>query len=443
MTSTPTASTAFGRQRARTAAWTTSAIHWLLLAALVAAILSPALVLDQPSQLYLLKIALAATLTLFPAWIYLLFIGSKGERLYDEYVINLHRLHIDQPANLPAPPQHTTYYQSWKAAHRAQIESASIGTRDNLYRAKFEAVYGPESVSTRALVDPDARRTVRHRTQTFTPILLTTFLLGVGWTLVVRPDGLHDVHLIDALSRLPQLPVEPLRFGFLGAYWFIVQDLVRRYYRDDLTTDAYISAVTRVVVVSLLVTTMGLIPLGTPAQQQVLAFLVGIFPQVGMEVIKAGAQAVLARLVPPLKPEHPLSALQGLTIWDQARLLEEGIEDLENLATANLVDVLLSLRVPVARLVDWIDQSILLIHLSTRANQGPRDRLQQVGIRTATDLEAAWAEATDDGREMLSETIFEEHGCVLRGQALLTAVGREASIAHVRAFRARTWLADT
>jgi hypothetical protein len=44
----------------------------------------------------------------------------------------------------------------------------------------------------------------------------------------------------------------------------------------------------------------------------------------------------------------PLSDLDGLTVWDQARLLEEGIEDVHALATANLVDLLLGTRVRIA-----------------------------------------------------------------------------------------------
>ena len=56
-----------------------------------------------------------------------------------------------------------------------------------------------------------------------------------------------------------------------------------------------------------------------------------------------------------------LSDLDGLTVWDQARLLEEGIEDMHALATANLVDLLLGTRVPVNTLVDWVDQALLYL----------------------------------------------------------------------------------
>jgi len=433
-----------GRRRERLRQRLVLASHWLILLGLVVLTLLTAVLLDQVSRLFLLKIVLAATLTVLPAWIYLQFISSKGPRLYDEFVINLHRLNIDRLGNLPAPPQHTTYFAQWSEANGQVKAACATDTQDNLYRAKFEAVYGRDAVSTRALIDgEEPGASVRDRTQTFTPILLATFLMGIGWALVVQPEVVRQFRLVQTFSGSPSVPYQALGFGFIGAYWFILQDVVRRYYRDDLKTNAYISAITRLVVVALLVTTMGLVPVGTMAQQQVLAFLVGVFPQIGLEVIKAGAHAAFGRFVPTLKTKHPLSSLHGLTIWDQARLLEEGIEDLENLATANLVDLLLSMRMPVARLVDWIDQAILLIHLPDETHDEARSRLQELGIRTATDLEATWAEATPEGRKMLSDTLLGTRTSIVRGCTLLTAVGREANISHVRAFRRRDWLDES
>jgi hypothetical protein len=81
-----------------------------------------------------------------------------------------------------------------------------------------------------------------------------------------------------------------------------------------------------------------------------------------------------------------------LNIWYESRLVEEGIEDMQNLATADIVNLMLYTRVPVERLIDWIDQS----HLYLRVKVCNRDecthrlctrRLRELGIRTATDLE--------------------------------------------------------
>jgi len=131
---------------------------------------------------------------------------------------------------------------------------------------------------------------------------------------------------------------------------------------------------------------------------------------------------VLRRFVPPVTSDYPLDQLDGFNLWYEARLLEEGVEDMQNLTTMNLVDVILHTRVPVGRLVDWTDQAFLLIHLE-QADRGQLDRLRRtgpcvadaspgagpgaesgaqariklrrVGIRTATDLLKAFSAEKD------------------------------------------------
>ena len=94
----------------------------------------------------------------------------------------------------------------------------------------------------------------------------------------------------------------------------------------------------------------------------------------------------------------PLRQLDGITIWVQARFLEEGIEDMQNLATANPVDLMLHTRMLISRLVDWVDQAFLYLRVgngngrspktdqSTTDESGDRKLLRRYGIRTATDL---------------------------------------------------------
>src|SRR6266508_2901174 len=228
-------------------------LQWTLLLGVVLLTIVPTVVLEQRSRIFMLKLVIAAILAFLPGWLYMQFIRFKGRSLYDEFVINLFRLRIDQDCNLPAPPQHTSYYPRWKVAHD-ELQAESKGkTKDNLYRRKFEAVYGRSSVSTSSLIYQDQgqdRSTLRDRTETFSPVLVTTLLLGIGWA-------------------------------------FVLQDLIRRYYRDDLKTGAYISAVARIVIVTLVVTTVGLIPFGSSRQQQIFAFFIGLFPQIGIQALKA------------------------------------------------------------------------------------------------------------------------------------------------------------
>ena len=254
-----------------------------------------------------------------PGLLYVQFIRFKGPSLYDEFVINLFRLRIDRYRNLPMPPKHTSYYAQWQEDHDKLHEPGP----DNLYRRKFETVYGERAVSTRQFFAD--RKPMRS--EGFYPVVLATALLCIGWAVVVEPELYHNFNLLGQLpfSGQPELPYQALQFGFIGAYWFILQDLTRRYFRQDLKTAAYVSASVRLVVVTITVATVALLPLGSPGDLTSSPSSSGVSPD-----RRAAAQERPGQRPPRrsnLSARFPLSDLHGLTNWDQARLLEEGIED--------------------------------------------------------------------------------------------------------------------
>jgi hypothetical protein len=430
------------RRRPAGRQWTRSfgAFYASLLVGAVLASLLPTVLFQTHSRIFLLKLVAVALLAALPGLLYLEFIRFKGQTLYDEYVINLFRLGIDRACNLPAPPEHTNYYSEWKKDHDA-LQSKS---KDNLYRKKFEAVYGQQAVSTRNLfAEPDSRP---ERSEGFFPVLLATVLLCVGWAMVVQPELFRDFNLLGRLpfSGRPKLPLEALQFAFVGAYWFILQDMIRRYFRDDLKTAAYVSASARIILVAIVVTTVSLVPVGSVAQRNVLAFFIGIFPQIGVQVLKAGINKVFKGVVPSLDSRFPLSDLDGLTIWDQARLLEEGIEDMHGLVTANLVDVLLRTRLPVDRLVDWLDQALLCLHVpKAYRSYSPRTTLHMLAIRTATDLKRAWDSGDPLVRGQIAKAVAgsEKTGSAMV-QMILESFEGSASFLHVQRFKRHDWLRD-
>jgi hypothetical protein len=210
----------------------------------------------------------------------------------------------------------------------------------------------------------------------------------------------------STITATPATTVEVLAFGFLGAYLFDIQMLVRRFFQSDLKPSAYASAVVRVVVVLIIVLAMHQLPVfadGARAHEEaVVAFVVGLFPLVGLQALNRLVAVVLRGAVPTLRNNYPLSDLEGLNLWYEARLLEEGIEDMQNLVSANMVEVLLHTRVPVARLVDWHDQALLYLHLRPRRDDAgprehPRDALASVGVRSATTFLKAFPTPGDDG----------------------------------------------
>jgi hypothetical protein len=148
-------------------------------------------------------------------------------------------------------------------------------------------------------------------------------------------------------------------------------------------------------------------PADSAAQTGILAvaFTVGIFPDTGLALIKKFVRKTTGARF--LDDSIPLTDLEGMNLYDQARLLEEGIENIENLAHHNFVELLAFTRIPTPRLVDMFDQAILYLHIhdefKTQAGEEPageqsaggdaekeRNRylnlLKTYGIRTASDL---------------------------------------------------------
>jgi hypothetical protein len=410
-------------------------LPWLLLGTIAVGLPTGAIAIGD-HRARALKILSVAILSFLPGWVYLQFIKNRGKSLYDEYVLNLFRLKIDKYSNLPMPPQHTHYYPVWLKEHR----KLKAGTTDNLYRKKFESVYGKSAVSTLDAIDDGHR--IRERTEAFFPVLVATVLMCVGWLLVL------EVAPERGTFAPPRLPTDALTFGFLGAYAFILQDLIRRYFRDDLKTGAYISATGRLIFVVLIMVAIVRMPMWpTGKAAGVAAFLIGFFPQAGLQAMQALVAKPLRRLLPSITTDYPLSAIEGLNIWQEARFAEEGIEEMQHLMSADLVDLLLRSRTTVAKLIDWLDQAALALHLpKTTADEAtsPRDALRRVGVRTATDLERLWDTPlrNDPGLcRRLSQAlgVAEDEGPAVVG-AVLESFKGEMNLLHVRAFRRHGWL---
>lgn len=431
-----------------------------LVLVVAAASLAPVLLLGTDARILALELAGIAFLALLPGWLYIQFVAVKGRSLWDEYVLNLHRLHADDVELLPEPPEGSSYHRSWAAA-RPAVGAHRSGTgrgQANLYELKFQGLYGAAPKDGSGTGGSEAR----IHGENLLPVLVHTLLLAAGWTMVFQPPVVFGVALLPAgfaASTLEAiLPDEPLRFAFAGAYFYILQMLVRRYFQDDLKTSAYINATVRVVVTALLVATIHVVWPADWTGKEATAFLIGVFPQLGLQALRSLVAFPLRRMVPSLRTLYPLSALDGMNIWYESRLLEEGIEDVQNLATANVVDVMLRTRIPVDRLVDWIDQAHLYLHLWPERPPEPagggrrerrkrrvgditdsesRDTLRRHGIRTATDLENVFDPEADDAE------FLEQHRWLLNpegsGPSVTETIYRvledEPNLHHVRSWK--------
>jgi hypothetical protein len=358
-------------------------------------------------------------LSFLPGWLYVRFLGLRAGALWNEYVLNLHRLGWDDVKSLPPPPAHSRYTDT-------PDSGVGYSGTDNVYRQKFDAYYG-RRVSQHSGRSSDFTVSV----ETMFPVFLCTTTLAVAWSVMLW----DPTRLVS-----PSGQWATLEFAFLGAYAFAISMLVRRFYQSDLRPSAYATVMLRIILVLLLVTALDqLFAISAnrgPAEDQtemVVAFVVGFFPLIGLQALQRVAAKVLHVFVPQVAPDYPLDQLDGLNIWYEARLVEEGVEDMQNLTTMNLVDVILHTRAPVGRLIDWVDQAFLLIHLDpadraeltavrkaadaqgSRTGAATRVALRRMGVRSATDLLQAFDPDTPDRQSAEGQQPYSPEWLVAHG----------------------------
>jgi hypothetical protein len=263
----------------------------------------------------------------------------------------------------------------------------------NLYREKFDAYYG-RSVSR---FGTDVDRPVKP--EALFPIFLCTGVLATGWTAILYDPG-------ATFGDLAALSIGAgLSFGFMGAYVFFLQVLLRRYFQADLRAGTYVAGYVRTVTALLIVVVLyNAVPAATPAQLMVAtAFVVGSFPDVGLRWLTRTVARRLRSAVPSVDAAYPLNRVDGLNVWYEARLLEEGIED----------QALLLIHLPAEPLVHEQTGRTLRRRSSNAAQAGSshsRLLLRECGIRSATGLLRALRDERDSARRADLLAFLEERG---------------------------------
>ena len=229
------------------------------------------------------------------------------------------------------------------------------------------------------------------------PAMLSVLTFIAGWGFVIFHEGpgvLYDVaccgnldSVIGAISSGP-----PVSFGFLGAYFFATWFLFKRYVAGDLGPGAFLHVSVRTWLVTIMtlvatVTVEGnpLFPSQGSTPTQVLAaiaFLGALTPTMLLQVIAGSIAGGLQAIFRRETSEVPLADLGGMNPWKAARLVEEGIDSVQNLAMEDPARLLVVTSEGGLRILDWVDQAILL----NIAKKDLRRQLADQGIRTAVDL---------------------------------------------------------
>ena len=351
---------------------------------LLLALIGSVTVLPQRYQLIALRSVILVTVCLLPAVMWFLFIAARKASLLNGFLANLYRLGLLSPA-----PRSSSASPAADPAHDQRLMS---------YLQKFESVYGrlPPSVRDSVLkkgISPYKASDVTSLIgqSTTVPVMLSTILIALGWLVTLPPAQVpHTITDASSWAHAIEPTATPVTLAFLGAYFFSLQMLFRRYVRNDLGGSAYVAVSMRIVlaVIGTWVVMVASLQLGlaTEGQLLVIGFVIGVFPQVAWQIIQTAFRKTTSFIrLKSMESDLPLSDLDGLTVWHEARLEEEDIENIPNMATTDLVELFINTRFPPERIIDWVDQAILYTQLGAE-NKGFRDVLRLQGIRTATSF---------------------------------------------------------
>jgi len=247
-------------------------------------------------------------------------------------------------------------------------------------RGAFKLSYLSEQKKTADGVRRELKEHYGYRRFTW-PVVLVVFFNLVGFS-IVWDTVWHGFGPAEASSGVlysakflaaAQLPM----MAFLGVIIFNYGHLLRRLYVWDVTTHVFWNALYRswLVVSVAVVLAASTAPTPEPnavagvlkwTQVHAFYFALGFIVNPVLQNLLESAQAHF-NAKKKITPELPLSLVQGISFWHQYRLEEEGIDNVQNLATCNVIDLAVTTRYNLRTLLDWVDQAVLIHRMGEKA----------------------------------------------------------------------------
>jgi hypothetical protein len=212
--------------------------------------------------------------------------------------------------------------------------------------------------------------------------------------------------------------VTAFHFGFLGAYVYFIGSVVRAYFTYDLTSHTFVEGAMRMISASLLALVLSfalnfvlpideaapawnvwpradcaepsftarfLPPITASATDKhpegnsdeggtaipvpvallpIVAFFFGFYPKRASLVVERIALRIIRNIIPDDSYRAlPLSMLAGMSYAHELRLEREGYDNIENLSSADAVDLAIRTSFSYGQSKRWIDQAWLVTHL--------------------------------------------------------------------------------